>query len=138
MPIFKKRSIDDLGEKKRDMPEGLWTKCPSCGEYNTVGEFREALQAPGAPPQHNVSPAAVQRSWLSPGSATVLRLAPLATFSSAAAEAWSLGSVELDRLLGGRGLTLGSSTLFSGAPGVGKSTLLLQLAGLLSGASATR
>jgi acetyl-CoA carboxylase carboxyl transferase subunit beta len=32
MPIFKKRSIDDLGEKKRDMPEGLWTKCPSCGE----------------------------------------------------------------------------------------------------------
>ena len=109
-------------------------KCPSCGEYNTVGEFREALQAPGAPPQHNVSPAAVQRSWLSPGSATVLRLAPLANFSSAAAEAWSLGSVELDRLLGGRGLTLGSSTLFSGAPGVGKSTLLLQLAGLLSGA----
>ncbi len=109
-------------------------KCPSCGEYNTVGEFREALQAPGAPPQHNVSPAAVQRSWLSPGSATVLRLAPLATFSSAAAEAWSLGSVELDRLLGGRGLTLGSSTLFSGAPGVGKSTLLLQMAGLLSGA----
>jgi acetyl-CoA carboxylase carboxyl transferase subunit beta len=32
MPIFKKRSVDDLGEKKRDMPEGLWTKCPSCGE----------------------------------------------------------------------------------------------------------
>ena len=32
MPIFKKRSIDDLGEKKRDMPEGLWKKCPSCGE----------------------------------------------------------------------------------------------------------
>ena len=32
MGIFKKRSVDDLGEKKRDMPEGLWTKCPSCGE----------------------------------------------------------------------------------------------------------
>ena len=32
MPIFKKRSVDDLGEKKRDMPEGLWTKCPACGE----------------------------------------------------------------------------------------------------------
>ncbi|MBL9115200.1 MAG: acetyl-CoA carboxylase carboxyltransferase subunit beta [Verrucomicrobiaceae bacterium] len=32
MPIFKKRTVDDLGEKKRDMPEGLWTKCPSCGE----------------------------------------------------------------------------------------------------------
>jgi acetyl-CoA carboxylase carboxyl transferase subunit beta len=32
MGIFKKRSVDELGEKKRDMPEGLWTKCPSCGE----------------------------------------------------------------------------------------------------------
>ncbi len=32
MGIFSKRSVDDLGEKKKDMPEGLWTKCPSCGE----------------------------------------------------------------------------------------------------------
>lgn len=32
MGIFKKRSVSDLGEKKKDMPEGLWTKCPSCGE----------------------------------------------------------------------------------------------------------
>jgi acetyl-CoA carboxylase carboxyl transferase subunit beta len=32
MGFFKKRSVDDLGEKKKDMPEGLWTKCPSCGE----------------------------------------------------------------------------------------------------------
>ena len=32
MGIFSKRSVSDLGEKKKDMPEGLWTKCPSCGE----------------------------------------------------------------------------------------------------------
>lgn len=32
MGIFKKRSVSDLGEKKKDMPEGLWTKCPSCNE----------------------------------------------------------------------------------------------------------
>lgn len=32
MGFFKKRSVSDLGEKKKDMPEGLWTKCPSCGE----------------------------------------------------------------------------------------------------------
>lgn len=32
MGFFKKRNVDDLGEKKRDMPEGLWTKCPSCNE----------------------------------------------------------------------------------------------------------
>jgi len=32
MGFFKKRSVADLGEKKKDMPEGLWTKCPSCNE----------------------------------------------------------------------------------------------------------
>ncbi|HBJ83724.1 MAG TPA: acetyl-CoA carboxylase carboxyl transferase subunit beta [Verrucomicrobiales bacterium] len=32
MGFFKKRTVDALGEKKRDMPEGLWTKCPSCNE----------------------------------------------------------------------------------------------------------
>ncbi len=31
MGIFKKRSFKSLGNKKQDMPEGLWTKCPSCG-----------------------------------------------------------------------------------------------------------
>ena len=39
MGIFKKRSVSDLGEKKKDMPEGLWVKCPSCTE--TL--FEEAL-----------------------------------------------------------------------------------------------
>jgi acetyl-CoA carboxylase carboxyl transferase subunit beta len=32
MAIFKKRTVDNFGEKKKDMPEGLWTQCPSCGE----------------------------------------------------------------------------------------------------------
>lgn len=32
MGFFKKRTVNELGEKKQDMPEGLWTKCPSCGE----------------------------------------------------------------------------------------------------------
>jgi acetyl-CoA carboxylase carboxyl transferase subunit beta len=32
MGFFKKRTVDNLGEKKSDMPEGLWTKCPSCNE----------------------------------------------------------------------------------------------------------
>ena len=31
MGIFKKRSIKSLGQKRSDMPEGLWNKCPSCG-----------------------------------------------------------------------------------------------------------
>ena len=32
MGFFSKRSVANLGEKKKDMPEGLWVKCPSCGE----------------------------------------------------------------------------------------------------------
>jgi acetyl-CoA carboxylase carboxyl transferase subunit beta len=32
MGFFKKRSVDQLGEKKKDLPEGLWTKCPACTE----------------------------------------------------------------------------------------------------------
>lgn len=31
MGIFKKRSIASFGKKKREMPEGLWKKCPDCG-----------------------------------------------------------------------------------------------------------
>lgn len=30
MPIFKRRSISSLGQKKKEMPEGLWHKCPEC------------------------------------------------------------------------------------------------------------
>ncbi|NOY00735.1 MAG: acetyl-CoA carboxylase carboxyltransferase subunit beta [Verrucomicrobia bacterium] len=31
MGFFKKRSIKSFGKKKREMPEGLWHKCPDCG-----------------------------------------------------------------------------------------------------------
>jgi acetyl-CoA carboxylase carboxyl transferase subunit beta len=32
MTIFKKPTLKFLGKKKREMPEGLWTKCPGCSE----------------------------------------------------------------------------------------------------------
>jgi acetyl-CoA carboxylase carboxyl transferase subunit beta len=32
MPIFQKPSLKLSTNKKRDMPEGLWLKCPDCGE----------------------------------------------------------------------------------------------------------
>jgi acetyl-CoA carboxylase carboxyl transferase subunit beta len=32
MGIFKKRTVSGLGEKKSDMPEGLWQRCPGCKE----------------------------------------------------------------------------------------------------------
>lgn len=45
---------------------------------------------------------------------------------------FSTGTGELDRVLGG-GAVKGSLVLFGGAPGIGKSTLLLQLCGLVEG-----
>jgi acetyl-CoA carboxylase carboxyl transferase subunit beta len=32
MAIFRKPVLKALGVKSREIPEGLWTKCPSCGE----------------------------------------------------------------------------------------------------------
>jgi acetyl-CoA carboxylase carboxyl transferase subunit beta len=32
MAIFRKPVLKALGVKSREMPEGLWTKCPSCGD----------------------------------------------------------------------------------------------------------
>ncbi len=47
----------------------------------------------------------------------------------ASAEQLSLGMSELDRVFGG-GLPSGSVSLLGGEPGIGKSTLLLQVRGL--------
>lgn len=32
MPIFRKPFLKNIVNKTREMPEGLWTKCPTCGE----------------------------------------------------------------------------------------------------------
>jgi acetyl-CoA carboxylase carboxyl transferase subunit beta len=32
MPIFQKRTLKQGTQRKREMPEGLWQKCPECGE----------------------------------------------------------------------------------------------------------
>jgi len=44
MGIFKKRSIASFSKKKREMPEGLWQKCPECGavihELDLAQRFR--------------------------------------------------------------------------------------------------
>lgn len=32
MAIFKRPSLKNLSKKKRDIPQGLWQKCPGCGE----------------------------------------------------------------------------------------------------------
>lgn len=82
-------------------------RCPSCGEWNTL---REASPAPAR----------------APGAAEKYSL-PLAAVESADGVRFASGLGEVDRVLGG-GVMKGSSVLVGGEPGIGKSTLLLQVA----------
>ena len=44
MAIFKKPPFRGGGDKKRDMPEGLWRKCPGCGEVIHELELKKTLR----------------------------------------------------------------------------------------------
>ena len=86
-------------------------KCPACGEWNTLVE-KEVVT--GKRPVSAAAPS---------GSHKPERLKDVST---GAEDRISLGSAELDRLLGG-GMVKGSLVLMGGEPGIGKSTLSLQI-----------
>ena len=89
-------------------------RCPGCGAWNTM---EETLQAPSkAAPQK----AAKQR--LGTGATAML----LKDIPEDAVARTATGISELDRVLGG-GIVEGGLMLIGGDPGVGKSTLLLQV-----------
>ena len=94
-------------------------RCPSCGEWNTYNE--EVLQ-----PETTRSASAVGRSAM--GSAPIL----IKDIVENRQQRSSTQSSEFDRVLGG-GLVPGVVVLFGGEPGIGKSTLLLQVAGKFKG-----
>lgn len=83
-------------------------KCPGCGEWNTLQE--EVVNRQTAPSS-------------SPGTKAVA----LSGISDSDIFRVSTGITELDRVLGG-GIVPGSLVLLGGDPGIGKSTLLLQVA----------
>lgn len=91
-------------------------KCPSCNEWNTYVE--EIIEAP-------------QSSRASGGMTFSTRKAPspilVDEISSLQEKRILFPDKELNRVLGG-GLVPGSLTLIGGEPGIGKSTLLLQVA----------
>ncbi len=96
--------------------------CPRCGEWNTAAE---------APPAGAAKGGAARRPgpkrWVPAGAERPAGPAPLAHVEVESAERARTGMRELDRVLGG-GLVPGSLLLVGGDPGIGKSTLLLQLA----------
>ncbi|MBN1964468.1 MAG: DNA repair protein RadA, partial [Anaerolineae bacterium] len=89
-------------------------KCPNCGEFNTMIEMVEEPEAPLA--LHKGTPRSKPQR--------------LSDVSADAGDRYPVPVEELSRVLGG-GLVPGSIVLVGGDPGIGKSTLLLQVAILM-------
>ncbi|MDR2951643.1 MAG: DNA repair protein RadA [Treponema sp.] len=100
--------------------EAKWLgRCPECGEWNTLAET-EAKHSAGAS-------LAGRGNGRGEGKRGIPSVLPLATVDMAEGGRVSSGLGELDRVLGG-GMMKRSTVLVGGEPGIGKSTLLLQLA----------
>ena len=89
-------------------------RCPQCGEFNTLVEELETPE-----PSEKLTRSDIGK----PLPATQLKRRSLQRLST--------GFQELDRVLGG-GMVPGSVAILSGEPGIGKSTLLLQVAGIVA------
>ncbi|NUS44064.1 MAG: DNA repair protein RadA [Mycobacteriaceae bacterium] len=89
-------------------------RCPDCGEWGSMDEAR---------PLRAAAAGAVAGGLVLPTTPAT----PISQVDAQVTRAKPTGVSELDRVLGG-GLVPGSVVLLSGEPGVGKSTLLLEVA----------
>lgn len=100
--------------------ESKWLgQCPACKEWNTFVEEKITVSAGGK--------SGAARS----GKGTDINIVPLMNVSTDEDERIQTQIQELDRVLGG-GIVEGSLVLVGGDPGIGKSTLLLQVCQKLS------
>jgi DNA repair protein RadA/Sms len=105
----KQRTLFACTECGHESPKWLG-RCPGCASWNTFVEHSPAPRSPGL-------------ARYSPASAAV----ELATLTDEEQSRLPTGVSEFDRVLGG-GIVPGSLVLLGGDPGIGKSTLLLQVA----------
>src|SRR5436305_10547619 len=99
-------------------------KCPDCGAWNTM---EEVADFPHSPVQQRRQ-ALLGTSSIAQGTQLPLVLPDIKPLAQ---QRISVGYSEMDRVLGG-GLVAGSLTLIGGEPGIGKSTLLLQVSGAIA------
>jgi DNA repair protein RadA/Sms len=100
-------------------------RCDVCGEWNTLVEEVSASKAPAGGAARRIGGA---RSLAEGGS--VASTAKLRDVHGSESRRWKTGLGEFDFVLGG-GIVPGSMVLIGGEPGIGKSTLLLQVAARL-------
>ena len=92
-------------------------QCPACGAWNTIAE------RPSAPKSKTPRSSSGRREIGGMGFARPRRITEVETTDELR---FDTGMNELDRVLGG-GAVKGSLVLVGGAPGIGKSTLMLQI-----------
>ncbi|MEH2445127.1 MAG: DNA repair protein RadA [Nostoc sp.] len=108
-------------------------KCPACGTYNSLEEQITIQSSVDVPSRGGVS------SWQSTQTNGKSHAKPAKARASLTFDQitdrqiarWESGYGELDRVLGG-GVVPGSMVLIGGDPGIGKSTLLLQVSNQLA------
>ena len=93
-------------------------KCPSCNEWNTLVEEVVEKQAARVPDWRTVSGSTTKRANQAAAIHEIVQTAEIR---------WPTSDGELNRVLGG-GIVPGSLVLIGGEPGIGKSTLMLQVA----------
>ena len=98
-------------------------KCPHCGRWNTLAEEVVSPE----PEETGRSPASRRPPSATAGESHAV---PFTGLNEPAYMRSETGLGELDRVLGG-GLVLGSVVLLAGEPGIGKSTLLMQISDCL-------
>ena len=91
-------------------------RCPSCGAWNTIVE--QAAPKNAVKGKHNTAFSVQSKAH------------PINDLTASEELRFATGMGELDRVLGG-GAVKGSLVLVGGAPGIGKSTLMLQICGQL-------
>lgn len=98
-------------------------RCGQCGNWNTLKEFRVPLASGQSSLSNASNPAEDQQP------------VQLSTISGGKNQRLASGLLEVDQVLGG-GIVAGSVILLGGDPGIGKSTLLLQVVEKMAGSLA--